>query len=222
MKNYAIILAAGKGRRFGGEKQFYPLKKLPLFLYSVIAFNKFKGCSEIVVVTNENKIGLVKRLVKKYKLNKVKSVVAGGERRIDSTYQGLKILPESGVVAVHDGVRPIIDQNMIKRGYKFAKKYRAVIFGISVEETIKKIKDSRVLKTLPRDDLYRIQTPQFFEIGLLRQALSSTLKEGAEVSDESSLIERLGYPVYFFLGDKKNIKVTTYEDIALVSQFLKG
>lgn len=221
MKNYAIILAAGRGSRFGGKKQFYLLKRLPLFLYSARTFNKSPACSEIVIVTNANKIGLVARLVEKYRLHKVKRIVEGGERRIDSTHQGLKEIFPPGIVAVHDAARPIVDQHMIKEGFKFAKKYRAVIFGTSVEETIKRVKDSRVLETIDRENLFHIQTPQFFEIGLLRCALEDALKKEVDATDEASLIERLGYPVYCFLGDKRNIKVTTREDLALASLLLR-
>ncbi len=222
MKNYALILAAGKGRRFGGKKQFYLLKGIPLLLHSVIAFNKSPACSEIVIVTNGNKVSMVRRLVKEHRLHKVTKVVAGGKRRIDSTYEGMKEISPPGIVAVHDAARPIIEQDMIRNGFKFAKKYRAVIFGISVEDTIKRARDSRILETIDRENLYAIQTPQFFEIGLLHQALQDALKKGEDATDESSLIERLGYSVYLFLGNKRNIKITTQEDLSLASLLLQN
>lgn len=221
-KNYAIILAAGEGRRFGGQKQFYRLKGIPLFLHAVLVFESSPVCSEIIIVTNKNKIGLVGNWIRKKGLKKVKRVIAGGKRRIDSTNQGLKELPAEGIVAVHDAVRPIIKPKMIKMGFELAKKYRAVVFGIHCEETIKRAKDFRVVETLPREDLYRIQTPQFFEIGLLRSAMASAQEKGEDATDESQLVERLGYPSYLFLGDKTNIKVTTPEDLRLVQFLVKS
>lgn len=220
-ENYALILAAGEGKRFGGKKQFFTIRGLPLFLYSVFAFENSPSCAEIIIVTNKNRIGLVKRWVVKKGLKKVKKVVAGGVRRIDSTCQGLKELPPEGIVAVHDGVRPLVKPKMIELGFRLAKKYRAVIFGVNVEETIKRVKDSRVLETISREDLYRVQTPQFFEINLLRSAMESFAKEGEDFTDESQVVERFGYPSYLFLGDKNNIKVTTREDLNLVKLLLR-
>ncbi|MEO0098319.1 MAG: 2-C-methyl-D-erythritol 4-phosphate cytidylyltransferase [candidate division WOR-3 bacterium] len=220
-RNYAIILAAGEGKRFGGRKQFFLLKGLPLFLYSVFTFENSPSCSEIIIVTNEDKIGFVERWLVKERLKKVKKVVAGGKRRIDSTYQGLKELPKEGIVAVHDAARPILRPKIIKMGFKLAKRYRAVIFGLPVEETIKRVKASRIVETIPREGLYRVQTPQFFEIGLLRSAMASLSNKRENFTDESQLVERFGYPSYLFLGDKNNIKVTTREDLNFLKFLLR-
>jgi|UniRef100_A0A7C3URL9 2-C-methyl-D-erythritol 4-phosphate cytidylyltransferase len=219
--NYSIILAAGEGRRFGGKKQFYPLRGIPLFLYSVLAFARSPSCSEIVIVTNKNKIRLVEAWLKRKGIKKVRKVVVGGKRRIDSTAEGLKELPKEGIVAIHDAVRPVVKPEIIELGFRYAKKYRAVVFGIPVEDTIKRVRDLRVIETIERENLYRIQTPQFFEINLLRQALTLAYEKGEDATDESQIVERFGYTPYLFLGDKNNIKVTTREDIQLVKLLLK-
>ncbi len=220
MKNYALILAAGEGRRFGGQKQFFPLRGKPLFLYSVIAFNRSPSCDEIIIVTSKNKVGFVSKKVAGFK--KVKKVITGGERRMDSTNLGLREIPNEGIVAVHDAVRPLVKREMIEQGFKLAKKYRAVIFGLLVEETIKRVEAGKVLETIGREDLYRIQTPEFFDVAILRQALQNAYSAGLFANDEAELVERLGYPCFLFLGDKENIKVTTKEDILLVSHLMKS
>ncbi|MEO0089476.1 MAG: 2-C-methyl-D-erythritol 4-phosphate cytidylyltransferase [candidate division WOR-3 bacterium] len=219
MKKYGIILAAGKGKRFGFLKQFFFVKNIPLFIYSVRAFEK-SLCDEIFVVTLREKRREVWYWIKKLSFKKVKKVIAGGKERFHSVRKALRFLPNEGYVAIHDASRPLITPNFINRGFKLVEKYKAVILGIKSEDTLKIVFNKKVITTLDRENIYRIQTPQFFEIGILKKAYQLAKRERWEGTDDSFFLEKAGFQVYLFDGDKKNIKITTKEDLALIKNLL--
>lgn len=220
MANSAIIVAAGEGKRFGTAKQFYLLKKRPLFLYALDAFESNKNINTIVLVVPKQRILSLKAELNKRNYKKVRSIVTGGKRRQDSVYNGLSTLKtESGIVAIHDAVRPFISQSSIKRGILSCHKYKAVIFGIPIFDTVKKVNRGVVVKTVSRKNLYLIQTPQFFDINLLREAFRQ-VDPSVEYTDEAALLESVGKPVHVLIGDRRNIKVTQKADIKILSSIL--
>ncbi|MCS7250784.1 MAG: 2-C-methyl-D-erythritol 4-phosphate cytidylyltransferase [candidate division WOR-3 bacterium] len=219
MKKYGIILAAGKGKRFGFLKQFFFIKNKPLFIYSVMAFEK-SLCDEIFIVTLKNKRKEVWNWVKKLSLKKVKKVITGGKERFHSVIKALRFLPNEGYTAIHDASRPLVSVNFVNRGFKLVEKYKAVIFGIKSEDTLKTVFGNQVVTTLSREHIYRIQTPQFFEIKLLKKAYQLAKKEKWKGTDDSFFLEKAGFKVYFFEGDKKNLKITTKEDWELIKNLL--
>jgi len=220
MANFAIIVAGGKGKRFGGKKQFYPLLERPALLYSIDVFESSPVVKSIVLVVPQNKIAFTKRSVLNNNYKKVHHIVAGGSRRQDSVLCGLKTInSKDGIVAIHDAVRPIVSPKIIKRGFKYCQRQKAVVFGIPITDTIKRVKKNIVLETVPRNFLYLTQTPQFFALRLLRDVYKR-INFKQEYTDEASIIEKLGIPVYLYLGDKMNLKITEQSDISLIERII--
>ena len=220
MTNYAIVVAAGKGERFGQPKQFYSFRGRPLLSYALDTFENNREINNIIIVVPKKRILQTKSLIRKCGYIKVRHVIAGGKRRQDSVLNGLKtIADKSGIVMIHDGIRPIISSNIIKKGIKLCRKYQAVIFGLPIYDTIKKINKNFVVKTVPRKDLYLIQTPQFFEIKMLKDAFKQA-NATIEHTDEAAMLESLRIPVYLAIGDRFNIKVTEKTDLKVLNKFL--
>ncbi|MEO0090121.1 MAG: 2-C-methyl-D-erythritol 4-phosphate cytidylyltransferase [candidate division WOR-3 bacterium] len=219
MKKYGIILAAGKGKRFGSLKQFFFIKDKPLFIYSVIAFEN-SICDEIFIVTLKDKKREVRNWIKKWAFTKVKKILTGGKERFHSVMKTLRFLPDTGYVAIHDASRPLITTEFINRGFKLVEKYKAVIFGIRSEDTLKTVFHNQVFATLDREHIYRIQTPQFFEIKLLKKAYRLAKEKRWQGTDDAFFLEKVGFPVYLFKGEKRNLKITTREDLELIKNLL--
>jgi 2-C-methyl-D-erythritol 4-phosphate cytidylyltransferase len=218
--NFAVILAAGVGKRFGREKQFVKINNLPVIYYSIKALNQSPVIDKIIIVTKKERIGYLRKLVKRYKFIKVESIVEGGLKRQDSMRNALKILPDKGNIAIHDSARPLLNQSMITQGFRLVKKYKAVIPVLSVTDTIKQVKNDFVIKTIDRTDLSYVQTPQFFELGLVKKAYLKAEHTNYYATDDANLIERLWKKVYVIAGLKQNIKITDQEDLALVKKLL--
>lgn len=221
MAIYAIIAAAGKGRRFKELKQFYPWRGQPLLFHTIDVFEQNKNIDCIIIVVPKNKIDATESLLKKHKYKKVHYVIPGGRRRRDSVYNGFKkIKRKQGIVVIHDGVRPIVSQHLLDKGIKLCHKYKAVIFGTPIMDTIKQIKGNLVLKTIPRNGVYLIQTPQFFDINLLKDAYKK-IAFNTEYTDEASILESLDIRVHLFMGDQDNIKITQKRDLKLLARLLR-
>ncbi|MEO0083403.1 MAG: 2-C-methyl-D-erythritol 4-phosphate cytidylyltransferase [candidate division WOR-3 bacterium] len=218
--NFGIILAAGQGKRFGQKKQFYLIKNKPVIYYSLKKFNDSPDISKIIVVTNKTKIRYVQNLVKKYKFNKVIKVIAGGKERQDSVKNALRILPDNGYVAIHDSARPLLNSAIIAQGFNYVKRYQACIPVIDIADTVKELDGNFIKSTQNRANFYLAQTPQFFEIRLLKQAYADAEKDNFYATDDASLVERLGKKVYAFRGIKSNIKITDKEDIRIIKNLL--
>jgi len=220
MRNYAIVVAAGKGERFGAAKQFHLLQGIPMFIHSIQSFHQNSHIHTIIVVVPKREIAAVRKLIKRFKLEKVKKIVAGAKRRQDSVLKGLNQLKrQSGIVLIHDGVRPLVAQSLIDKGIKLCKRHKAVIFGTAIGDTVKEAKNRRVVRTVPRHNLFLVQTPQFFDIKLLKKAFRQTILS-EEYTDEAAILEAQSIPVYVFQGQRTNIKVTRKEDLRLIEKLL--
>lgn len=220
MAVFAIIVAAGEGRRFGGLKQFVDLNGKPILFQSVEIFEKNQNIDSIVVVVPERMVEKTKKLVKIFGYKKIYKVVPGGKRRQDSVLNGLIALGNrNGLVAIHDGVRPFVSQELVNRGIKLCRKYKAVVFGIPVFDTLKLVKGKKVITTVPRISPCAVQTPQFFDIKYLRQAFERVDFKN-EFTDEASILECAGMDVYLFKGEKNNIKITTRRDLEILKKKL--
>jgi 2-C-methyl-D-erythritol 4-phosphate cytidylyltransferase len=226
MKADAVIVSAGKGLRFmeGKKKQFYLLGGKPILVHTL---GKFETCSLIrsvrLVVGKEDLDYCLKEIVEKYRFQKVSKIVPGGKRRQESVKNGINALPkDADIVAIHDGVRPLVTQTMIEDSIHFAARYGAVVFATPVKETIKMSNpDGTVLKTLDRESLWQIQTPQTFQVDVIREAHSRATGDGFVGTDDASLVERLGGKVHILPGSYTNIKITTPDDLVLANLFLK-
>ncbi len=225
MKTVAIIPAGGSGRRMGGgaPKQYLPLGGVPILARTLQAFQVSPFIDEILLAVPEGDIPEVqKTLVAGYRLFKVSRVVAGGVRRQDSVRNALAHLRgEEGIVLVHDGVRPFVTGDLIRRTVAAAGTDRAVSVGIPVRESVKEVGPSGwVVKSVAREGLWLIQTPQAFHVELLYAAHERALVDGFQGTDDASLVERMGVPVRMIPGDRDNITVTTPEDLALGEMIL--
>ncbi len=215
----AIIVAAGDSRRMGGmDKMLVPLMGRPLFTYSVRAFNDCPLVGAIVLVMSPLNVAEGRRLVKENGWHKVRDVCTGGERRQDSVRSGLDRLRDTDWAIVHDGARPCVDGGTIARGLREAREHGAAVAAVPVRDTIKSARpDMVIVRTVPRDGLWAVQTPQVFRTDLLRQAHRQVSED---VTDDASMVEQMGGTVRVFMGSYENIKVTTPEDIPIAEAIL--
>ncbi|MBN2831173.1 MAG: 2-C-methyl-D-erythritol 4-phosphate cytidylyltransferase [Candidatus Omnitrophica bacterium] len=218
----AIVVAAGKGKRFAGRlpKIISRLGAKPVIYYSLLTLNRHPGINEIIVVASRNNIKEISAIIRRYKINKVKKVVLGGKERKDSVFQGLKPLsPDTGYVLIHDGARPFISAGMVSSVLGAAKRFGAAIVGAPVKYTVKEVFDNTVVKTLNRESLWEIQTPQVFKKKLILEACKKAKR--LKVTDDAMLVEKLGGRVKVVFGSYSNIKITTAEDLILAEAILK-
>jgi 2-C-methyl-D-erythritol 4-phosphate cytidylyltransferase len=215
-----MIVAAGSSQRMGGaDKMLLPLMERPLLAHAVQAFQDFPLITAIVLVLRPDQLARGEEMRRQFRWSKVTSICPGGARRQDSVRNGLQHVSECQWVAVHDGARPCITLQVIERGLAAARETGAAVAAVPVKDTVKLVSDRNVVETTPpRERLWAAQTPQIFRYDLLLEAYQSVTDD---VTDDATLVERLGHTVKVFLGAYENIKVTTVEDLALAEQFLK-
>jgi 2-C-methyl-D-erythritol 4-phosphate cytidylyltransferase len=221
MRVEVIVVAAGLGKRLKTKvpKALVSLKGKALLTYSLKVFEAHRGIHGVVVVGAEGFLSQFLRLTKSFK--KVHSVVPGGKERADSVKSGIKALAtDTQLVLVHDAARPFVDGRMIDRLLDALKKNKAAIVGVPVKFTVKKVDASLNIKeTPPRELLWEAQTPQGFHKDILVKAHARKSKQ--EATDDAVLAEQLGIKVKMVMGDYKNIKVTTPEDIVIAELLIK-
>ncbi|SHH75445.1 2-C-methyl-D-erythritol 4-phosphate cytidylyltransferase [Caloranaerobacter azorensis DSM 13643] len=215
-----IVPAAGMGKRMNSKinKQFIKIKDIPVLARTLMEFNKCDYIDEIIVVTRYDEIDFCqKEIIDKYKLDKVKKVIQGGKERQDSVYNGLKeVNKKSDIVLIHDGARPFVKRNIIEENIKFALEYGACVTGVPVKDTIKKVDlNGEIISTPNRKELWAIQTPQTFRYDLILKAYEKAKLDNFLGTDDSMLVERIGYKVKIVMGDYSNIKITTPEDLII-------
>ena len=217
----AVIVAAGNASRMGGiDKVMAPLQQEPMIRRTVRTFQECDAVSEIVIVTREDLIGPISELCVGY--DKVIAVVRGGSSRQESVELGLDALSHKiKLAAIHDGARPLATYELIDRAIRAANSYGAAAPGIPVKDTVKTVEGGLVVNTPDRSKLRAIQTPQVFDIDLLKGALKKARQDKAEVTDDCSAVERLGMKVKIVEGDERNIKVTTPMDLKIAEMLLE-
>ena len=209
----AIIMAAGSGSRFGERKQFKLLKGKALYLYSVNKFLLCENINEIILVVPESRLAEVKKEITNTKKIKKVLVINGGNRRQDSVKNGLlSVSSKSQLVCIHDGVRPFVSEELIKQSIIACSKNDGAIVANPNFDTLKTCERGYVKKTIDRNNVWMAQTPQvFWKIKLLR-AIDISEKKNMEVTDESSMMEYLGYKISVVRGNYNNFKITRRED----------
>jgi 2-C-methyl-D-erythritol 4-phosphate cytidylyltransferase len=221
----AIIVAAGSGKRFGSKtpKQFLQVKKKPLIIYTLEAFQNCPSIDRIILVLPANQTDEFLQIVSKYGLTKLHKIVAGGNTRAESVWKGLNAVQtnKNEIVAVHDGARPLVSTEEISECILKAKKTGAAILVAPVTDTIKEIKDGKIIQTIDRNKLRRALTPQCFRYQTLKRAFEKVENLTENATDESFLVENLGVNVSIVEGSSRNIKVTTKEDLKLFENLLK-
>lgn len=217
----AVIVAAGSASRMGGiDKVMASLRGQPMIVHTVSKFQQVDAIREIVIVTREDLVDEIRDLCKPF--DKVRTVVVGGNSRQKSVEAGLRVLSKSvRLVAVHDGARPLVSLDVIEKTVHAANQYHAAAPAIPVKDTIKMVEKSLVTGTPDRGKLQAVQTPQVFDIDLLRGALKKAETDKAEVTDDCSAVERMGMSVKIVAGDERNIKITTPVDLMIAELFME-
>jgi 2-C-methyl-D-erythritol 4-phosphate cytidylyltransferase len=215
----AIIVAAGSGTRMEGhDKLFSLVAGRPLLAHAVAAFEECWSVNRIMVVLSDANFERGRAMIEEQRFSKVVGMCTGGVRRQDSVYCGLQNLGEVDWVAVHDGGRPLIRPGMIARGLEAARETGASVPVIPLADTIKEIDASEtVVRTLDRSRLRGAQTPQCFRYDLLLRAHREITED---VTDDAAMMEMLGVRVKTYEGRRRNIKITTPDDLALAEAWL--
>ena len=224
MKRYAIIVAGGKGLRMGGEvpKQFLPIGDgKPVLMHTLMAFRRFDPEMQLIVVLPVEQQDTWKRLCVEHGCDIPHQVATGGETRFHSVRNGLVLIPDEqeAVVGVHDGVRPFVSQEVLQRCYTLAEEHKAVIPVIPVIETLRKLNHSPLSETVPRSEYRLVQTPQVFNVALLKRAYQQPYTDA--FTDDASVVEAMGINVYLAEGNRENIKLTTPFDLKIAEQLVR-
>jgi 2-C-methyl-D-erythritol 4-phosphate cytidylyltransferase len=223
MKVAAIIPVAGSGKRFPGltPKQFLQISGQAVVAITISSILSVRQINSVVVVCareTREQLDSITRTIKDF--SKRGMTVEGGKERQDSVYNGLNVLDaDTDIVLVHDGVRPLISGQILENSIQVAYRDGACIAAVPVKDTIKRVKDTRVLETLNRDELWQIQTPQTARYDWLIKAHQTAKEQNYYTTDEAALLEWQGYPVNVIPGDYKNIKITTPEDLKIAQIF---
>ncbi|MEW6676148.1 MAG: 2-C-methyl-D-erythritol 4-phosphate cytidylyltransferase [Nitrospirota bacterium] len=222
-KVVAIVPAAGLGRRFcdGTNKSFKTLMGKPLLVWALETLETVDEITEIIPVLKEEDMEKGVEVFEEFGLSKIKRIAPGGKERQDSVYNGLKQVDDStSIVVIHDGVRPLVGKNFILESIRQLKDCDGVIPGVPPKDTIKEVKDSIVKRTLKRDSLWAVQTPQVFFYKTLYAAYEKAMKDRFYTTDDAAIVERYGGRIKVIMGSYNNIKITTPEDLLIAEFFL--
>ena|SRR5581483_4684762 len=222
----AVIVAAGSSRRMGGrDKLWISLAGRLILARTIDTFAASPQVSTIVLVLNSERLEDARGLCTRERWEKIGALVPGGARRQDSVRAGLdtlaEIAPETRWVMIHDGARPLVTLALLEAGLHAAREHQAAVAAVHVKDTIKQVHDGLIYSTPQRSQLWAVQTPQIFAFPLIHQAYHNTSAE-IEVTDDATILERLGHPVAIFPGSYTNLKITTEEDLLLAEAFLQG
>ncbi len=227
----AIVPAAGLGKRFGAgkKKAFQMLGGRPVIIRPLEVLQSIAEIAEIIPVLKVEDMEQGQELFDSYGLTKIKRIAAGGKERQDSVYSGLKLVDDDDcIVIVHDGVRPLIEKELVEKAIEeltaseehVDKAVDGIVLGVPVKDTVKEIEGGVIKRTLKRDDLWAVQTPQVFLYKKIRAAYDQAARENFYSTDDSALLERYGGRIKVAMGSYKNIKVTTPEDLDIAELFL--
>ena len=221
-KKYALIVAGGKGLRMGGDvpKQFQILNGKPVFSYSILSFLEAIPDISIILVLPKVDMGydVLKSVIKNYKEKFDIKLIQGGETRFNSVKNGLNIVYNDGIVFIHDGARPLVSKELIHRCFEQALEWGSAIPAIKVSDSIRIIEENNT-KPVNRDNLCIIQTPQTFRTELILPAFET--EYSAEFTDDATVVEAFCRKVYLIEGEKRNIKITTPDDMIIASAYLQ-
>lgn len=225
-KYAAIVLAAGSGKRMNSKvhKQYLIIQDRPVLYYSLKEFED-SAVDEIVLVVGKGEEKFCrKEIVDKYGISKVKAIVEGGKERYHSVFEGLKQTSDADYVLIHDGARPFVNQDIIRRCMQEVQKYQACVVGMPVKDTIKIADEEGYAKQTPdRKNVWMIQTPQTFSYALIYEAYEEMLKtEDTAITDDAMVLERIkGKKSKLIEGSYRNIKITTPEDLLIANVYLQ-
>lgn len=217
---YAIIVAGGTGKRMKSDlpKQFLEIGSLPVLMHTVKAFYEYSNLLKIILVLPGNDFETWRQLCKKHQFQIPVQLQSGGKTRFQSVKRGLEKLPEKGLVAIHDGVRPLIDKAIIAASFNLALIHKSAIAAVRLKESIR-MTDQDSTIAMDRSQFRLIQTPQTFDISLIKKAYGTS--EDHTLTDDASVAERAGHKISLFEGSYENIKITTPEDLIIADCLLR-
>lgn len=221
MKLYAVIVAGGHGKRMGSElpKQYLELAGKPVLMHTLERFKAFDKSIELITVLPENQLRFWAELQKKYSFDIPHTIVKGGKARFYSVRNGLRFVDNQGLVAIHDGVRPFVSIDTIRRCFQMAEKLGNAVPVISPTESMRIVSDTGSAP-INRLKVKIVQTPQVFNAGIIKKAyLQDYLPE---FTDDASVLEKTGIRINLIEGNRENIKITTPEDLVISSALLPG
>lgn len=218
MDFFLVIPASGSGSRFGNKtpKQFYKLNGKEILIHTLNRFNAVNSIKSIFISTKIEYVDYIKDLIKRHKIKKVEKVLVGGEHRQDSVFNALKEIKakRNDRIIVHDAVRPFVSKKLINNLMSESVKNDCVIPALRITDTVKLTNEKHyVVSTIPRENLWSVQTPQIFIYHKLMKAFIIMQEKGIIGTDEAALMEFAGYKVKVIEGEKTNLKITTKEDL---------
>lgn len=223
MNVIALIPAAGAGKRMGGDrnKQYIEIGGRPILVHTLEVFDRCSAVSEICLIVPDEDCEYACEIVDGLRSMKPVKVVSGGKERQDSVRNGLNSIYHCDIVMVHDGVRPLVTEDILDRAVEETVKWGATVVAVPAKDTIKSVDEDRnVIETLERKKLWQIQTPQTFRFDLLKEAFEKAYRDGFYGTDDASLVERMGHKVHIVEGSYRNIKITTPEDMIIAKAML--
>lgn len=219
-----IIAAAGSSNRMNGEnKLFAELDGIPVIVHTMLAFQNSPLIDEIIIVTREDSIVTIADMCAGYKITKATKIVVGGKERNESVQIGaMEVSPYSEYIAVQDGARPLVTKEIIDDAVRKAYQFQAAAPAIPVSDTIKVADNNMIVKTLDRDTLVAVQTPQVFKAEILKAALKNAHDKNIKITDDCGAVEALGVNIALSIGSHENIKITTPIDIVVAESILEA
>ena len=220
----AVIVAAGSSQRMGSDKIMMKLGAMPVLARTVLAFENNEYVDEIIIVTKTEKIEEIADLCYKNGLHKVRQVVSGGSTRMESALAGVSAARHGAeLIAIHDGARPLVSQELITRTILAAQKHRSVVPAIASTDTLRTVDEKGyIVGTVDRDSTFRIQTPQVFDADLIKGALTRAVEDGLTLTDDASAMDRMGGKTFVVAGEPENIKITTPDDLVYAKAIVES
>lgn len=219
LKEYTLIVAGGKGTRIKSKlpKQFLELNGLPILMHTINAFLRYNSDMTIILVLPEDDFALWNELCTKHHFTTKLILTKGGDSRFQSVKNGLAKIEGEGLVAIHDGVRPLVSEDIIGASFHLAAVHESAVAAVRLKESIR-MTDQDNTKAMDRSRFRLIQTPQTFKVSLIKQAYEQ--KEDTSLTDDASVAERAGHIISLFEGSYENIKITTQEDLIVAKALL--
>ena len=219
----AVIVAAGSSQRMGSDKLMTMLGDIPVLARTMQAFQASPLVDEIIVVTKLEKLQETADLCKEYGIEKANRVIAGGNTRTESALCGVsEVSPNAKLIAIHDGARPLVTEDLIQRTVYAAAEHMAAAPAVSSVDTLKAVDDNGcILGTVDRETTLRIQTPQVFRAEIIKGALTKAVEKGITLTDDCAAAEMMGVRTQTVPGDEDNIKITTPRDLLFAAAILK-
>lgn len=220
--NTAVIVAAGSSQRMGQDKLTLSIGEMSVIERTLRAFESCESIHEIIIVTREDRLQEMADLGAKCGITKLRQVVIGGSTRAGSSLAGVTAADrQSTLIGIHDAARPLITPEGISAVYQAAQDYQAAAPILPLKDTVKELKDGKLISTPPRDHLAAVQTPQVFQADLIRAALSEAVQKDLPITDDCSAVEAMGIPIKAVEGWEENIKITTPFDVVIAEEILR-